>query len=130
MACTKIQQHLYQVQVTTIAHAISLTRAFYLARSHTILDAPIPRQMHFERTKCSHATPMALVRLEDDLFYLTPATPLGRGVVPARPEVFVVSGAAVALAEEPRVFQPLAASALGLHTGSMLSNPNSRNLLP
>ena len=58
--------------------------------------------------------------LEDDLFDLTPATPLGRGVVPDRLEVFVVSGAAVALAEEPRVFRPLAAFGLGLHTESMM----------
>ena len=55
---TKVQQHLYQEQVTTIADANRLTRAIYLARSHTIRDAPIPRQMHLEQTKGSHATPM------------------------------------------------------------------------
>ena len=43
---TKIQQHFHHEQVTTIADAIRLTRAFYLARNHTIRDAPIPRQMH------------------------------------------------------------------------------------
>ena len=57
---TNIQQHLYNEQVTTIADALRLTRAFYLARSHTIRDAPIPRKMHFERTKGSHASPMEL----------------------------------------------------------------------
>ena len=60
---TKIQQHLYKEQVTTVADALRLTRAFYLARSHTIRDAPIPSQMHFERTKGSHATPMELGRV-------------------------------------------------------------------
>ena len=60
---TKIQQHLYQEHVTTIADALRLTRAFYLARIHTIRDAHIPRQMNFERTKCNHATPMELGRV-------------------------------------------------------------------
>ena len=59
---TRICQHLYQEQVTTIEDALRLTRAYYFARSHTIRDAPIPRPMHFERTKGSHATPMELGR--------------------------------------------------------------------
>ena len=68
--------------------------------------------------------------LEDDLSGPAPATPLGHGVVPDPLEVFVANGAALALAEEPRDFQPLAAFVLGHYTVSMLSNPNSRNLLP
>ena len=42
---------------------LRLTRALYLASSHTIRDAPIPRHMHFEHTKGSHATPMELGRV-------------------------------------------------------------------
>ena len=67
--------------------------------------------------------------LEDGRFDPTPASLLGRGVVPDRLEVFVVSGGAAALADELRVFAYLAAPGLGLHTESMLSSQNSRNLL-
>ena len=44
---TKIQQHLYQEQVVTIEDALRLMRAYYLVRSHSNLDVPIPRPMHF-----------------------------------------------------------------------------------
>ena len=41
----EIQQHLFQNQVTTMVEALLLARAFCLARSLTLHDAPIPREI-------------------------------------------------------------------------------------
>ena len=59
----EIQQHLFQNQVTTIVDAIHLTRVFYLARSLTLRNAPIPREMPYERLKGNHVTAIALNRI-------------------------------------------------------------------
>ena len=58
----KIQTHLYSERASTFAEAVRLANAYYLARSHKLREAPIPKPMHFERTKGTHAVPMELNR--------------------------------------------------------------------
>ena len=52
----EIQQQLFQKQFTTMLEAIHVTRGFHLAHSLALRDAPIPREMHYERLKGSHIT--------------------------------------------------------------------------
>ena len=58
----KIQTHLYVERASTFAEVVRLARGYYLARSHNLRDAPIPKPMHFERTKGTHDVPMELNR--------------------------------------------------------------------
>ena len=58
----KIQTHLYIERASTFAEAVCLARAYYLACSHNLREAPLPKPMYFERTKGTHAVPMELNR--------------------------------------------------------------------
>ena len=58
----KIQTLLYIERVSTFAEAVRLASAYYLARSHNIRDAQIPKPMHFKRTKGTPAHVVESVR--------------------------------------------------------------------